>query len=57
MRVTFKYKSGVKKRFEKVEYVEEVPNCGKPAITILHDHVLTMIDKKDIDKIKIKLGD
>lgn len=56
MRVTVKYKSGIKECFEDVEYVEESKYFGKPAITIMHDDILSVIDKSDIDKIKIKVG-
>ena len=57
MRVTVKYKSGIKERFEDVKCIEEVPNFGKPAVTIEYGGVRSLIEKECIDKIKIKVGE
>lgn len=57
MRVTVKYKSGHKERFEDVKCIEEVPNFGKPAVTIEYGGVRSLIEKEYIKKIKIKVGE
>lgn len=57
MRVTVKYKNGLKECFEDVKCIEEVPNFGYPAVKIKYDGAHCLIEKEYIDKIKIKVGE